>query len=51
MSAQPTAVPDKRTAATHLGLKIFGYFVLLLMAITIVYTFYIMIANWSHIGV
>lgn len=51
MSAQPTAIPDKRAAATHLGLKIFGYFVLLLMAITIVYTFYIMIANWSHIGV
>lgn len=51
MHAQPTAPADKRAAAIHLGLKILGYVVLLLMAVTICYTFYIMIVNWSHIGV
>lgn len=51
MSATPTIVPDKRAAATHVGLKIFGYVVLLLMLFAILYTFYIAISNWSHIGV
>lgn len=51
MPHQPLSTSDKRAAATHAGLKVFGYVVLLLMAITIVYTFYITIVNWSHIGV
>lgn len=51
MPSESTASADKRSAATHTGLKIFGYFVILLMAITIIYTFYIMIINWVHIGV
>lgn len=51
MHAQPNSLPDKRAAATHLGLKFFGYFVLLLMVVAIIYTCYIVVANWSHIGV
>ncbi len=51
MSAQPTPPPDKLAANSHKGMKIFGYVVLLLMLISILYTFYIVILNWNHIGV
>ncbi len=51
MQTQPDPQPDQRAAATHIGLKLFGYFVLLLMAVMIIYTFYIVVLNWSHIGV
>ena len=51
MNAQPTATAEKRAAATYTGLKIFGYVVLLLMAVSIIFSIYIMFANWSHIGV
>lgn len=51
MTDQPPVLTDKRADASHLGLKIFGYVVLALMAVTIVFTFYIMAMNWSHIGV
>lgn len=51
MNVQPTALPDKRAAASHTGLKFFSYFVLLLMGVTILFTFYIMAVNWNQIGV
>ncbi len=51
MQSKPDPQPDQRAAVTHTGLKLFGYFVLLLMAVSILYAFYIMIVNWSHIGV
>ena len=51
MQTQPNSQIERRAAVTHIGLKLFGYFVLLLMAITIIYTIYIMVMNWSHIGV
>jgi len=51
MPSEPTAPTDRRAAAIHNGVKIFGYVVLLLIAVTIIYTIWIMVVNWSHIGV
>ena len=51
MSDKPTASPDKLAANSYTGMKLFGHVVLLLMLVAIIYTFYIVIENWSHIGV
>ena len=51
MIAPPTSPTDRRSATTHMALKIFGYVVLLLIAISILYSIWIAISNWNHIGV
>lgn len=51
MSPQPSEQTEQRAQKTHMGLKIFSYVVLGLMAVSIVFTVYIVSVNWSHIGV
>lgn len=51
MSANSNLPSDKRATVFHGGLKIFGYVVVLLIAVAILYSIWIMLANWSHIGV
>ena len=50
MIAPPTSPTDRRTT-THVAFKIFGYVVVLLIAISILYSIWITIANWNHSGV
>lgn len=43
--------PEKQISVLHKSLKIFGFVVLCLIAVTIVYVTWVAILNWSHIGV
>lgn len=52
MTTSPsTGRNEERVSKAHTALRIFGYVVLLLMLVAIVYVIWISIINWSSIGV